>query len=82
MSEVVSFAIRHSFNTGWLYQFVDEIGGKRPYNPVKEWILSKPWDGTDRLPDLCRTIITTKEYPDGLKLPLYADGSSVRPEQH
>lgn len=67
MSEVVSFALRNGFGTGWLYQFIDEIGAKRPFNPVKEWILSKPWDGQDRLPDLYQTIITVDDYPDGLK---------------
>lgn len=67
MNEVVSFALRHGFGTGWIYQFVDEIAGRRRHNPVKEWILSKPWDRQDRLADLYDTIIPTDDYPAGLK---------------
>jgi putative DNA primase/helicase len=67
MSQVVSFAIRHGFSTGWLYQFVDEVAAKRSYNPVGEWILSQPWDHKDRLPELYDTIIEGDDYPAGLK---------------
>jgi len=30
----------------------------REYNPVKEWIDSEPWDGTDRLPDFLGSLTT------------------------
>ena len=30
----------------------------REYNPVKEWIDSEPWDGTDRLPDFMASLTT------------------------
>jgi putative DNA primase/helicase len=30
----------------------------REYNPVKEWIMSEPWDGTDRLPDFMASLTT------------------------
>ena len=30
----------------------------REYNPVKEWIDSEPWDGTDRLPDFLGSLPT------------------------
>jgi len=67
MNEVASFAILHGFGTGWLHAFVEEIGGRNPYNPVKEWILSKPWDGTDRLQELYDTILEADDYPKQLK---------------
>ena len=35
------------------------------YNPVIEWIESKPWDGTSRLPDFLKTI--TSSTPESLK---------------
>lgn len=37
------------------------------YNPVQEWILSKPWDGRTRLLELIDTLETPASYPDGLK---------------
>jgi putative DNA primase/helicase len=30
----------------------------REYNPVKEWIDSEPWDGTDRLPTFMDSLVT------------------------
>ena len=37
------------------------------YNPAKDWILSKPWDGTPRLPELLDTIATPPSYPNDMK---------------
>ncbi len=67
MSQVVSFALLHGMGTGLLYQFVDEIAEKRPYNPIKEWINSVPWDGIDRLPAVFDAIRCADDYPVELK---------------
>lgn len=33
------------------------------FNPVAEWIMSKPWDGVDRLPPFRATLIPDDDYP-------------------
>jgi putative DNA primase/helicase len=67
MNEIASFAQLHGYGTNWLYSYVDEIAARRPYNPVGEWISSKPWDGVDRLEDLYRTVRERPDYPPCLK---------------
>ena len=37
------------------------------YNPVKDWILSAPWDGTPRLPELLESIRVPASYSNELK---------------
>lgn len=40
------------------------LADRNPFNPVAEWITSKPWDGLDRLPDLYDTIRAEGEATD------------------
>lgn len=43
-------------NTGPLKEFVTLLADQNLYNPVAEWITSKPWDKTSRLQDWYDTI--------------------------
>lgn len=36
--------------------YVDEIGDSNRYNPIKDWIESKPWDGVSRIKDIQDTL--------------------------
>ena len=36
--------------------FITYLGDQNLYNPVAQWVLSKPWDGKDRLSDLIATV--------------------------
>ncbi|MBJ6121373.1 VapE domain-containing protein [Sphingomonas mollis] len=67
MNQIASAAMVNGMSTGWLFPFVDEIGQRNPYNPVKDWMLSKPWDSTDRLQPMYDTVVTVEDYPDTLK---------------
>lgn len=67
MTSIASMAMLNGLNTGWLSQFLEEIGYKRSYNPVREWIHSKPWDGEDRLEALADTLWEAEDYPKDLK---------------
>lgn len=67
INEVLSLAQFHGMKTGLIPAFVEEIGLRREHNPVKDWILSKPWDEVRRLPDLYATVIPEDDYPDWLK---------------
>ena len=70
MNQVASAAMLNGIGTGWLYPFVDELGTHNPYNPIKEWILSKAWDGTDRLDQFYDTVFVVDGYPETLKTSL------------
>lgn len=67
MSQIVSFAVLHGLSTRNLHDFVDELAHERSYNPIRDWIESRPWDGQDRLPAFCATIHAVSDYPAGLK---------------
>lgn len=56
MTHIQSLASRHLMPTGLVPAMTDAIADKFSYNPAAEWINERPWDGTDRLPDICNTI--------------------------
>jgi putative DNA primase/helicase len=41
--------------------YLMRIADENQYNPVLEWVTSKPWDGKTRLPDLYKTITSEEE---------------------
>lgn len=45
-----------SFPTAKLQSFMTYIADQNLYNPVAQWVSSKPWDGVDRLQDLLNTV--------------------------
>lgn len=67
---IASLATLNRLNSGWLPQFLEEIGFRHSFNPVRDWILSKPWDGEDRFLELSQTLFETDDYPEGLKTTL------------
>lgn len=67
VNDAVSLVNLHGMSTGPVYPFVEEIAERDPHNPVKDWILSKPWDGVDRLQAYYGTVVATQDYPTQLK---------------
>lgn len=67
INELVSTALLNGINPNWLMTFADEIGLHDPINRIRDWMLSKPWDGINRLPDFYATVLATDEYPQELK---------------
>lgn len=67
ITHICSFAARHGIATGMVPSVIEAIAEKHPFNPVALWIEDKPWDGEDRLPLICDTLITRDGYPVGLK---------------
>jgi putative DNA primase/helicase len=67
LGEVVSLTNLNRMTTNWLEHFLFEIGTANPRNPVKDWILSKPWDGEERVQAICDTITPVEDYPAALK---------------
>ena len=67
LSMITSLANLNNMATGSLANFVEVVGDQHQYNPVAEWITSRPWDGTDRLGPFCDTLVTDKSFSEGLK---------------
>ncbi len=63
ITQVQSLATRHGMAIGMTQAILDLIADRNPYNPVQVWIDSKEWDGVDRLPDICSTLVTEEDFP-------------------
>ena len=61
LAELKSLANRNGMPVGLIQDFVVKIADKNSYNPVLDWVLSKPWDGRSRLADLQNTVIVNNE---------------------
>ncbi len=67
LAEITSLASKYGLPTGLVPEFVKVLADRNAYNPVADWIRSRAWDGTDRLPDFYDTIIEQPDYPGPLK---------------
>lgn len=67
MAAITSLASHNGFAVSLVPQFVEAIGDQHAYNPVADWIESKPWDGADRLPAFYGTVETAPDYPVAMK---------------
>lgn len=56
LAELTSICARNRMPQSMLTDYVKLIADRNAYNPVRDWITSKPWDGTSRLQDLFNTV--------------------------
>ena len=62
-AELLNVAKLNCMETGCISSYVYKAADLNQYNPIAEFILSKPWDGISRLGVLYSTIQTTPEFP-------------------
>lgn len=67
LTYIISLVAEHHIPTGNVPGFVEAIANRNAYNPVRDWINSRPWDGIDRLPDVYETVVQAEGHPDSLK---------------
>lgn len=67
IAHIMSLANINDMSTGNIMSFIGVIADKHQFNPVADWILSKPWDGTDRLLPLYATLVQRADFPEELK---------------
>ena len=70
LAYVYSLATLNGLSTGHVDSFLGALADMNAYNPVADWIRSRGWDGTDRLPAFYDTITAADDFPDELKQPL------------
>ena len=58
---VRSICHKEEVPTKYLKEFVTLLADKNLYNPVAEWITSKPWDGVSRIQSLFDTVVENEE---------------------
>lgn len=61
---LMSACARFRMPTGQIGEFLCYMADANPYNPVAEWIKSRPWDGQSRLHELLSTIRAAGEEDD------------------
>lgn len=61
LAMIKSYANLHRMPIGQVDNFIIAIAERNLFNPVINWIESKPWDGTDRLPELLATVEAENE---------------------
>lgn len=56
VNRIVSLAARHELPLGKIGNYIDTIADVNSYNPVRDWISSREWDGIPRLQLFYNTI--------------------------
>jgi hypothetical protein len=67
MAQIISLASLNGLPIGQIPSFVDALGDRNQYNPVANWIRSRPWDSVDRLQSFYSTLVEQEDYPKPLK---------------
>jgi predicted P-loop ATPase len=67
ITHIESLAVLNGLNSGRVPSYVETIADSNLYNPVAEWIMSRPWDGVDRLQAFYATLIEGPDFPKALK---------------
>jgi predicted P-loop ATPase len=67
LTTIMSIAAKYGLPTGLVPDFVQALADRNAYNPVADWILGRPWDGIDRLCEICATVVEQGDYPEPLK---------------
>lgn len=67
LSWVTSLAALNDLNGEKAAEYAVTTAFQRPRNTVADWIKSKPWDGKDRIAQLCNTLTVRPGFPQSLR---------------
>jgi len=67
LTQIGSIAALNGFPTSKIPELLVAVGDRKQFNPVAAWIMSRPWDGVDRLPAFYATLVQAAEFPQALK---------------
>jgi predicted P-loop ATPase len=56
LAELTSVCVRNRMPVAYLQDYVKLIADRNAYNPARDWIKSKPWDGKKRVQTLIDTV--------------------------
>lgn len=66
LARVASRMAEAGIPTSHYKEYIGYIGDQNQYNPVLQWVTSKPWDGVERIKSLCDTITAKNEHAKNL----------------
>jgi predicted P-loop ATPase len=66
-AELASLAVLNGIYSANFERFIFAIASRNQVNPVMQWVESKPWDGTDRIGELCTTITVSDQFSNDFK---------------
>ncbi len=66
-AHISSLCQLNNLSVGNVEKLCGAVADQNVFNPVQEWISSKPWDGVDRLKDFYATLIADEEFPEEFK---------------
>lgn len=55
-ADIISIAARNHFPVGNVKDFILKVAAENQYNPIEMWLRSRPWDGVDRISQMCQTL--------------------------
>ena len=67
LTQILSLAAMNGMSPGAIPAILEVLGDRNPYNPVANWIMSKPWDGQNRLQLFYETLVEQEDFPKSLK---------------
>ena len=67
LNHILSLAVLNGMPTGLVPGFVEVVADENPWNPVADWITSKPWDAADRLPAMYDTLTIREGFDNAFK---------------
>lgn len=67
LTTILSLVSLNRMSTGPVPAILETIADRSPHNPVADWIMSKPWDGINRLEAFQNTLVEREDYPKPLK---------------
>lgn len=67
ITTIISLVTLNGMAIGQVPALVEAIGDRNIYNPVANWIHSRPWDGVDRLPAVYDTLTVREGFSEQLK---------------
>lgn len=59
LAEITSMASRNRMPVSMIADYIKLLADRNSFNPVKQFIASKPWDGVTRIQALCDTVRTS-----------------------
>lgn len=68
LAQIISLATLNNMQIGQLKNYIAVIADRNPYNPIADWINSKPCDGKDRIKAICDTLVQHPDFPEELKI--------------
>ena len=67
LGHILSLCAQWGFPSSNVDPFLSEVAARNVINPVREWILSEPWDGIHRIGNVYDSVVEERGFPRAFK---------------